>query len=191
MYLEPCCIAKDLPKLLKENTFRDKSGRTRNAVCFQSGGDWTVTDLLKAVTCLADKGILILAMPEVDENLLRTVSTYLSRDWCKELLLVTHEGQEQLVRESLAGHLEKVTYSVNKGLYEGFLGLFNGLKCVAVNGPMLLDKSFSICLYSAMYGDDPDIIYSATDAFRPLLRMNSVIKGGGTLTEEFLNHKTV
>ena len=75
MYLEPCCIDKDLPKLLKENTFRDKSGRTRNAVCFQSGGDWTVTDLLKAVTCLADKGLLILAMPEVDVNLLRTVST--------------------------------------------------------------------------------------------------------------------
>lgn len=190
MYLEPCCIVKELPKLLKGNTFRDKTGRTRNAVCFQSGGDWTVTDLLKAVTCLADKGILILAMPEVDENLLRTLSTYLSREWCKELMLVTREGQEQLVRESLAGHLDNVTYSVNKGLYEGFLGLSNGLKYVAVNGPMLLDKDFSICQYSAMYGDDPDIIYSATDAFRPLLRMNSVIKGGGPLTVEFLNHKT-
>lgn len=191
MYLEPCCIAKDLPKLLKENTFRHKTGKIRNAVFFQSAGDCTVTDLMKAVTCLADKGLLILALPEVDENLLRTVSTYLSRGWCKELLLVTSEGQEQLVRDSLAGHLDNVTYSVNKGLYEGFLGLSNGHDYVAVNGPMLLDKDFSICQYSAMYGDDPDIIYSATDAFRPLLRMNSVIKGSGKQTEEFLNHKTV
>lgn len=191
MYLEPCCIGKEIPKLLKEHTFKDKAGKTRNAVCFQSGGDWTVTDLMKAVICLADKGLLILAIPQVDENLMRTVSTYLSREWCKELLLVTAEGQEELVRENLSGHLENVTYSVNKGLYEGFLGLSNGNKHLIVNGPMLLEKDFSICQYSAMYGDDPDIIYSATDAFRPLLRMNSVIKGSGALTETFLNHKTV
>lgn len=191
MYVEPCCIEKELTRLLKNVQYKDKTGRTRNAVCFQSGGDWTVTDLMKAVTPLADKGLMILVMPKVDAMLLRTLSTYLSREWCKELLLITSEGQESLVRESLAGHLDKVTYSVNKGIYESFLGLSNGLKHVVVSGPMLLEKDFSICLYSALYGDDPEIIWSATDAFRPLLRMNSVIKGSGRLTEEFLNHKTL
>lgn len=27
MYLEPCCIGKELPKLLKEHTFKDKAGK--------------------------------------------------------------------------------------------------------------------------------------------------------------------
>lgn len=189
MYVEPCCIERVLPELIRDNTHKLKDGSFFSAACFQSGGDWTVSDLLKSVSPLAGGGLMILSLPQADASLMRTLSAYLSKKWCTDILLLTSEGQESLVREFMGTNIDKVTYVVNKGLLDGFLGLYNNGKALCVTGPMLLDKDFSICMYTVMYGSCPDFLYAATDAFRPLLRINPVIKGKGELTEEFLNHK--
>lgn len=190
MYQEPCCLAKHLPRMLRENLLKGENG-SRSSLFFQSGGDWTVIDLLKAVFCMAGGGILLVCIPKADVELLRYLHTALSRGWCRELLLITREGQEDMVRTHLDSQIEKAHYAVSKKVYDGFLGFYGEENYLSVYGPLLLERDYNIGLYSASFGTDPEIFYSAADAFLPLFRLNSVIKGGGELSAQVLNHKRV
>ena len=79
MYIQPCCIEKEIPQLMRKQPFS----------FFQSNGDWTVQDLLKAVGSLVPHAVCLLAIPEADVFLLRTLRTYLSKGWLRALVLVT------------------------------------------------------------------------------------------------------
>ena len=91
MYIQPCCIEKELPELLRKQPF----------CFFQSNGDWTVRDLMKAVSEMVPHAMCLMAIPEVDVYLLRTLRTYLSKGWYRGLVLVTAEPQGELVRQEM------------------------------------------------------------------------------------------
>lgn len=68
MYIQPCCIHRELPLLMR--------GTAR--CYFQSNVDWTLQDLMKAISCLVPSCEAVVCMPVVDVYLLRTLRTYLA-----------------------------------------------------------------------------------------------------------------
>ena len=165
MYIQPCCIEKELPQLLKQHPF----------CFFQSNGDWTTQDLMKAVSCLVNHAVVLLAIPEVDVYLLRTLRTYLSKGWYRGLVLVTAEPQGELVKAEMGSMLPLVTYANHHQVQDGLLALTDFGKFLVVQGAMLTEKDFSLCQYAGYYGTDGKVFASAVEAVSARAKMGAFI----------------
>ena len=78
MYIEPCCIDKQLPALIR---------RSQGGFCFfQTNGDCDLKKLLDSVSHMASGvggHVLVLTVPEVDITMLRTLAYYFRRGWTR------------------------------------------------------------------------------------------------------------
>lgn len=166
MYIQPCCIEKELPELLRKQPF----------AFFQSNGDWTTADLMKAVSCMVQNALCILSLPEVDVYLLRTLRTYLSKGWFRGLVLITAEPQAELVKSEMGGMLQLVTYVNNYQIQDGMFALTDFLNFIVIQGAMLTEKDFSLCLYSAYRGKDPNVFASAVESLTTKAKIGAFIK---------------
>ena len=166
MYIQPCCIEKELPQLLKQHPF----------CFFQSNGDWTVRDLMKAVSEMVPHAVCLMALPEVDVYLLRTLRTYLSKGWYRGLVLVTAEPQGELVRQEMGSMLPLVTYANHNQVQDGLLALTDFGKFLVVQGAMLTEKDFSLCQYAGFYGPSSTVFASAVEAVSARAKMGAFIK---------------
>lgn len=166
MYIQPCCIEKELPELLRKQPYS----------FFQSNGDWTATDLMKAVSCMVPHAVCLLAMPEVDVFLLRTLKTYLAKGWYRGLVLVTAEPQAELVKSEMGGMLPLVTYANHNQVQDGLLALTDFGKFLVVQGAMLAEKDFSLCLYTGYFGTDGKVFASAIEAVTARVKMGAFVK---------------
>ncbi|MCR5578733.1 MAG: hypothetical protein K6F74_05925 [Prevotella sp.] len=179
-YIEPCCIDKQLPKVMKE---------AKGGFCFfQTSGDVTLEKLLGAVSRLAgDEHVIVLTVPEVDVMMLRTLAYYFRRGWTQALLLLTQRSQKELVESELSGYLDRVHYAVDPLVLDSQLaiigcdtkdtkgsGTFVSLSLV-IQGAMLSQADFSLSLYAAWLGNDKDVLLQAIDPVIAKLKMKAVI----------------
>ena len=167
-YIEPCCIDRQLPGLIKQS---------RAGFCFfQTSGDVTLEKLLGAVSHMASGAgghILMLTVPEVDIPMLRTLAYYFRRGWTQALLLLTREAQTALIESELADYLASVHYAADPLIIDGQLAIIESVasaavpqqpaKALIIQGAMLSQPDFSLSLYAAWLGTDTDTIRAAID----------------------------
>lgn len=175
-YIEPCCIDRQLPGLIKQS---------RAGFCFfQTSGDVTLEKLLGAVSHMASGvggHVLMLTVPEVDIPMLRTLAYYFRRGWTQALLLLTREAQTALIESELADYLASVHYAADPLIIDGQLAIMEvkaqaeaesvasaavpqqPAKALIIQGAMLSQPDFSLSLYTAWLGSDTDTIRAAID----------------------------
>lgn len=164
MYIEPCCIDKDLPALIR---------RSQGGFCFfQTNGDCDLKKLLDSVSHMASGvggHVLVLTVPEVDILILRTLAYYFRRGWTRALLLLTRAVQTELIQTELADYIDHIHYAADPLIIDGQLAILSALTVpelvegLIIQGAMLSQPDFSLSLYTAWLGTDRDIIRSAID----------------------------
>ena len=179
MYVQPCCIEKELPQLLRERPF----------TFFQSNGDWTVKDLMKAVAYLVPDATCLLSIPEVDVYLLRLLHMYLLKGWYRNMVLVTRESQEALVRSVFGDSLPNVTYTSNNQVMDGVFALSNGNSRLLIQGPLLTEIDFTLCQYAGYYGTDSAVFYGGIEALIAKVRTGARILSDDKELKLFLQKK--
>lgn len=177
-YVEPCCIDRQLPLLLKN--------QAGGFAFFQTNGDVLIDHLIKAVGYMAGEGqILLLCMPQVDMKVLRMMNLFLNRGWAKAVMLLTQSAQEELIAAELADHLDRIHYACDPMVLDGFLailpvkqeasGMKNEGRAVIIQGPMLSEQDFSLCLYAAWVGTDKQVMAGALDSMVAKLKTKARI----------------
>lgn len=164
MYIEPCCIDKQLPALIR---------RSQVGFCFfQTNGDCDLKKLLDSVSHMASGvggHVLVLTVPEVDITMLRTLAYYFRRGWTRALLLLTRAVQTELIQTELADYLDHIHYAADPLIIDGQLAILSTstvpepVEGLIIQGAMLSQPDFSLSLYTAWLGTDRDIIRSAID----------------------------
>lgn len=165
MYIQPCCIEKELPDLLKKQPF----------CFFQSNGDWVTKDIMKAISFMIPHAVVLLAIPVIDVFLLRTLRTYLSKGWYRGLVLLTSEPQSDLVKSEMSNMLPLVTYANNNQIQDGLLALTDFRNYLVIQGAMLTEKDFSLCSYAGYFGKDSSVFASAAEALSARAKMGAFI----------------
>ena len=192
MYIQPCCIDNELPKLFRES---------KGGFCFfQTNGDCTLSKVLNAVSSMVgnDGHVMVLTVAEVDVMMLRTLEQYLRREWSKAVLLLTAKSQEALVRSELGGYLKRVHYAVDPMVVDGQIALLGCPKgdtggdsprsaigdstegtvptvSLIIQGAMLGQVDFSLSLYAAWLGKDKEVVKSAINPIVAKLKTKAVI----------------
>lgn len=153
MYIEPCCIDRQLPVQL-----RQKFG---SPMYFQTSGDVTISRFMQALSSMVDAPfVMFLQLPEPDRATLQTIRYYHQRGWLKGLLLLTNADQSSLLTETLGDDLLKATqYACDPLIIDGQLAFLGATHTNAnnqqyrdsliVQGAMLGEKDFSLSLYTA------------------------------------------
>ena len=169
MYIEPCCIDKQLPALIR---------RSQGGFCFfQTNGDCDLKKLLDSVSHMASGvggHVLVLTVPEVDITMLRTLAYYFRRGWTRALLLLTRAVQTELIQTELADYIDHIHYAADPLIIDGQLAILStstvpepaegqGSSGLIIQGAMLSQPDFSLSLYTACLTTDRDIIRSAID----------------------------
>ena len=176
MYIEPCCIDKQLPALIR---------RSQGGFCFfQTNGDCDLKKLLDSVSHMASGvggHVLVLTLPEVDITMLRTLAYYFRRGWTRALLLLTRAVQTELIQTELTDYIDHIHYAADPLIIDGQLAILSALTVpvvrqahqpdtvpepaegLIIQGAMLSQPDFSLSLYTAWLGTDRDIIRSAID----------------------------
>lgn len=164
MYIEPCCIDKQLPALIR---------RSQGGFCFfQTNGDCDLKKLLDSVSHMASGvggHVLVLTVPEVDITMLRTLAYYFRRGWTRALLLLTRAVQTELIQTELADYIDHIHYAADPLIIDGQLAILSTstvpelVEGLIIQGAMLSQPDFSLSLYTAWLGTDRDIIRSAID----------------------------
>lgn len=177
MYIEPCCIDRQLPHLLRKDNFS----------FFQSNGDWSVMDLMKAISYMAEGGVAVFMMPTVDVFFLRTLRTYLVKDWYRSVILLTAIDQSELIGKELGSVINRVCYARNAMVRDSGLFLTDFHYYLVINGPLYLGKSTGLCHYSAYYGIDSSVFVNAIEAIVSRVKTAVVIQSGDELINKVLN----
>lgn len=175
MYIQPCCIDKELPPIAKQPV-----------AYFQSNGDWLLSDLLSSIAYLVPGSVCLITIPEVDVYLLRTLNTYLEKGWFSALMLVTNINQTELVRGELGKHIDRVQYGSDSHLLDGCLALTNFGQHLVVLGPLLLTKDFTYCQYSSSYARTPDLYGQAIESITPKLKLSATIRSKNEWVQKIL-----
>ena len=120
MYIEPCCIDKQLPALIR---------RSQGGFCFfQTNGDCDLKKLLDSVSHMASGvggHVLVLTAPEVDITMLRTLAYYFRRGWTRALLLLTRAVQTELIQTELADYIDHIHYAADPLIIDGQLAILS------------------------------------------------------------------
>lgn len=181
MYIEPCCIDKQLPKLIKES---------RSGYCFfQTNGDVTLEKLLGSVSHLAgNEHAIVLTVAEVDIQMLRTLAYYFRRGWTRGLLLLTARNQRTLIEGELQDYLPRVHYAVDPLVIDGQLAVI-GDKCLIIQGAILGQADFSLSMYAAWLGTDGDTARSVLDPIIAKMKTKAVINAEEPVVTDIINRE--
>lgn len=181
MYIQPCCIEKELPALLRQSPF----------AFFQSNGDWLATDLMKSVSCLVSGAVALIAIDEADVFLLRTLRTYLAKDWYRGVILCTARQQTEQVESELAGYLDRVTYVGNPQIVDGMFALANASRYLVVQGPLLAEKDFSLCQYAGYFGSEAAPFRAATEALTAKVKTSAFLRSKDEWVEAVIHKRNI
>lgn len=161
MYIEPCCMPRKLPSLLRKQPY----------LFFQSNGDWTTSELIKSITYLVKDPIVLLAMQETDVFLLREMNRFLQKGWWNSLVLVTGASQQDLVN-SFFSDCSNILYVHSNQVIDGQLAFTNFQTHLYIQGPMLTQNDFTLCNYAAYYGKDHAAFRSMIESLIPKARIH-------------------
>lgn len=163
MFIEPCCIAKQLPPVLLQQEFSH----------FNSNGDWLLTDLMDAVAHLVPSSDMIVAVPQTDFLLLRHLEMYLKRGWIKSLRLLTQKNESATIKKELDS--DKVVVACSPTLNDnGMLLLLDSTgnkDSLIIQGPMLIQRINALCIYNAYKGKDKSKIRDFSEAVIPRINV--------------------
>lgn len=133
MYIEPCCIQKQLPELLKEEVSH-----------FHSNSDWTINELLLTLLLCGQVDELTIVMPTVDVQLLRTLSFILDHEeWVKHLTLITQGDELDEIIAQLQTYVYRVTIAEDTVCFRS-ISLKSATKHIVIQGSINLEKSRSM-----------------------------------------------
>lgn len=157
-YIEPCCCAKQLPQLLRE----DK-------LFFQTNGDVTMDKILSSVASMAgEHAVLVLACFEIERSFLKIVKHYFDRGWIEGFVLVTNiptirvqtdrKGDymvtvEHVIREELSPYLAQVHYAHDDLLVDDQMAVM-GTGGVVIRGRLFSKAEFGMLMYTGIYSKD-------------------------------------
>lgn len=180
MYVEPCCIDRQIPEMLRTTPF----------CFFHTNGDCTVYKFLNSVSCLADgERVLLMVIPEVDIPFLRLLRHYFVQDWYQGVILLTQKAQTELIRTELEGYTDLVAHGCKHSVVDGFFAVIGSDCSVCVQGPLLLEKDFTFCQYAAYKGKNKDLLESAIEAILPKVRLSNLIEPKSPRIKEILMGK--
>ena len=131
-FVEPCCVANQLPQLLRNS---------KGHALFQTNGDVTIEKLMQAACCMASSGFgeYWIVVKAVDVVLMRFLRHWMQRGWIRQLHLLTATDQRELVAEELGEEqMALCDYGWREGLsLEAFIVVGESESMVA-QGEMLL-----------------------------------------------------
>lgn len=198
-YIEPCCIERQLPGLLK----------TAGGACFfQTNGDITLQKLMDAtVPMVGSRHTLILTVAELDAGIIRTLEQYLRREWTAAAMILTRTVQTELISQELQPYLDRIHYAADPLVIDSMLAVLGTgsdasdgqdsqqglapageqseaqvpvpltvpLTALVIQGAILGQPDFSLSLYSAWLGNDPTTIKSAIDPIVAKLKTKPIL----------------
>lgn len=166
MYLEPCCIDKTLPHLLKSQPF----------VCFQTSGDVLGITITATIAAMVSQSVVYIAQPQIDILALRKLYTWMCQGTIRGVVLVTQSDQTEMVSAEMGKHIDKVMYAYDKRLLDSQCAVTNFNRYALVQGPLLTEVDNTLCLYSAFFGaGDCSALHSAIEGVMPRLHINPAI----------------
>jgi len=172
MYVEPCCVDNELPRLLRQ------SGGS--AVLFQTSGDVTLEHLMKAVMLMVGDRprVMTLAVPSVDAEVQALLQRYLRLEWVARLRLVTSEAAPAAAQKLLQMGVDRGRQQLSIVDDARPLGLlmFSGPQgTVAIQGQIEPTTRKGLHLYAALFGPSGSpTLRSYTDPLDALIKARAV-----------------
>lgn len=167
--IEHCCAERQVPFLLREER--------GNAVMFQTYGDVTLEDWMKAVMLMAGAErprTMTLAVPVFSEKMTRVVGKYLRLEWVKTLRLLTTDPLPDELLKLFVGRIgcsvatleERVELSADANIPDGLLAFSGKEGTVIVQGRIVDSVTPGLSLYAGVFGKaDGPAVRAITDAW--------------------------
>lgn len=172
MYIEPCCIDNQLPRLLRQSD--------GHAAMFQTSGDVTLEHMLEALMpMVGDRPrVLTLALPVVDDDVVALLQRYMRLEWVAHLNLITSQPQAQLLSqlERIGVAMDRITVAIVTDATPLGLLVFTGANATAaVQGQLESSVRKGLHLYSALFAPtNTPAIRSLTDPIHALIKARAV-----------------
>ena len=173
MYIEPCCIDNQLPRLLRQSD--------GHAAMFQTSGDVTLEHMLEALMpMVGDRPrVLTLALPVVDDDVAALLQRYMRLEWVAHLNLITSDTTITTHPSSLTQigvPMDRITLSiVTDATTLGLLVFTGATATAAVQGQLESSVRKGLHLYSALYAPtNTPAIRSLTDPIHALINARKV-----------------
>lgn len=145
MFVEPCCVERQLPKLLRE---------ANGIVMYQTSGDVTIKDFMKAVSSMAGPKELqmTLCIAELTEGILKSIGYYMKRRWVTEVRLLTQTDQTDMVNSMLPKKEGcKVIYGKDDLQMDGLMAFEGKDGIVVLQGHMIEKAHAGTMLYAGCF----------------------------------------
>lgn len=173
MYIEPCCIDNQLPRLLRQSD--------GHAAMFQTSGDVTLEHMLEALMpMVGDRPrVLTLALPVVDDDVIALLQRYMRLEWVAHLNLITSDTTITTHPSPLTQigvPMDRITLSiVTDATTLGLLVFTGATATAAVQGQLESSVRKGLHLYSALYAStNSPAIRSLTDPITALINARAV-----------------
>ena len=179
MYIEPCCIDNQLPRLLRQSD--------GHAAMFQTSGDVTLEHMIKALMpMVGDRPrVLTLALPVVDDDVIALLQRYMRLEWVAHLNLILpapaeaeSQSQAQLLSqlERIGVPMQQITVALVGDATTLGLLVFTGDRATAVvQGQLESSVRKGLHLYSALFAPtNTPAIRSLTDPINALIKARQV-----------------
>lgn len=153
--IEPCCAERQLSYLLREER--------GHAVVFQTNGDVTLEHWMKAVMLMAGAErprSMILAVPELTEDMTRIVGKYLRLEWVKDLRLMTTNQLNYQRLKYLADRVgcsvetleSRIEFAADANIPDGLLAFCGMEGTVIIQGRLVDSVTPGLTLYAGVFG---------------------------------------
>lgn len=173
MYIEPCCIDNQLPRLLRQSD--------GHAAMFQTSGDVTLEHMIAALMpMVGDRPrVLTLALPQLSADVVALLRRYMSLEWVAHLNLITSDTtitQHPSPLTQIGVSMDRITYApVADASCMGLLMFAGPAGTVAIQGPLCPAPSQGLHLYSAIYGPSGSpLMRSFTDPITAYIKARTV-----------------
>lgn len=172
MYIEPCCIDNQLPRLLRQSD--------GHAAMFQTSGDVTLEHMIVALMpMVGDRPrVLTLALPVIDDDVAALLQRYMRLEWVAHLNLITSQPQAELQPqlERIGVAMDRITVAIVTDATTLGLLVFTGASATAaVQGQLESSVRKGLHLYSALYAPtNSPAIRSLTDPITALIKARAV-----------------
>ena len=173
MYIEPCCIDNQLPRLLRQSD--------GHAAMFQTSGDVTLEHMIGALMpMVGDRPrVLTLALPVVDDDVIALLQRYMRLEWVAHLNLITSDTTITTHPSPLTQigvPMDRITVAIVTDATTLGLLVFTGSSATAaVQGQLESSVRKGLHLYSALYAPtNTPAIRSLTDPIHALINARKV-----------------
>lgn len=182
MFVEPCCINRQLPKIIMED-----------ARYFQTNGDIRIIDFVGCLSSIYFKRhtVIIIVVPKIDIYTLRqlrlTLETARNEDGgIQALMILTKEDQTYLVKSQMSG-LDCMMYAYHPMVLDGVMACMEESMNIIIQGAMLTQLDNSLCQYACSADIEQDRIKECLSGILPKFRIYATIKSNNQYIQKILN----